>query len=196
MKSSRNWMFPKSTTKYWHGRFWCKNRFFIIYWPPIAIDLALAGLGFVLMYFLEWQWICDYKNVDSCELVSSLNVWKILGTLIFVGAIGGSIIYLIAYFLRPLLGLEYDKELQRKYQKPRYFFFPPKLVGYAESLLFPAAMLFHVPAFIPAWLTLSLLGGWDAWKDEKKRPNPTSVISISQCAVHYFCLHCICSRKG
>ena len=127
------------------------------WWVLFIVVLAVIGFAFWKFAWVFPTWITRaYTRVP-------VDRWHLLVVIYLSGVIGSHIVgYFVRRFMDCLFGIRYREREQGEREVETYF--PPALVGFAEAILYPTALLIRQPEFIAIWLALKVAGQWKDWE--------------------------------
>ena len=100
--------------------------------------------------------ILIYVSINNPNIY---NNWILsIGIILLMMMISHLIVHPVLYFLKLLFNLKSEKEFKPANR------WPPVLVGFCESVMYPIAFLIGRYEFIGVWLAVKVAGGWDSWR--------------------------------
>jgi len=122
--------------------------------------------------FLGWGWLITVIGIIIIGIIllvfsfvffGNLKPWiQLISIIMLMMMISHLVIHFFMHIVRRLFDLTEEDEYKKINQ------WPPILVGFCESILYPVAFIIGKPEFIGIWLAIKVAGSWDKWKGEKR----------------------------
>lgn len=124
----------------------------------------LVVLGLIILGFLLWRYFSAAPGwmLRAAPIIPANRWGRLLGLYAFIIVVTHLIIYYSLLCVRLLFDLIPKKEMSAKN------IWPPILVGFCESILYPTSFLVGKPEFIAIWLALKTAGQWKLWQEGHK----------------------------
>lgn len=133
-------------------------------WFPLGVwaylvALLLVGIAMVWWSFfpseVDWLHRAAPKISSNWHRLVAIYLFTAMGATAIISYISHRLLhwYRIADFPRPQQRCHLDSSV----------LWPPVMVGIAESVLYPTALLMGAREFIGVWLALKVIGGWGGW---------------------------------
>ncbi len=139
----------------------------------VVISVALIFTGAFLAAILSPAVLWGLAGfVPHHVLEPIIGIVYAIGVIIGVAGMAGLVIPKIQVRISGLFGLEEQgRGMAGEVSSPSQSqvaenYWPPVLVGYCESVLYPTSLLMGYGAFIGLWLTLKTSVQWKRWQEE------------------------------
>lgn len=124
--------------------------------------LFIAVPAVIALAFWKFAWVFPTWITRAYTRVPE-DRWHLVAAIYLSGVISSHIAgYLARRFMDWLFGIRYREREEGEREVETYF--PPALVGFAEAILYPTALLLRQPEFIAIWLALKVAGQWKDWE--------------------------------